>query len=582
MSTVYKRGYIMSKKRTKVKMYWKKQKFASFFLKIFVPFILAASVLGAIVTYLLVATYNKDVDDSTEYLNDVFMEAEDEALKAFGDSADGKAESAADYDFQTTENAFAGRMEYYCSINRIFVCDDRKSRDGMLAVYHRDSAGNLTKIASSDGRVFIAIEDAEGKTYYLSCTYEEYKEMSKDAYKLKSPSNINLKEVYVKDNNFWAGKYTYIDSDEEIRFVKMEDGTTDIADNTVYTAVNDNIPDGYVKLDMSKGFDIFNGYYRYVSNLGKMDTYEKVDELIDEASEEDSDSIQGYAERDYKCSFGHHTTEVDDLGGGYFIVSDFHTNFWRSMAGLQVIATWTGIILLCVIVSLAIAYAMYKTYLSAYDMEQYRRATSNAMAHDLNSPLAVIQLSAENLRDGTDPEKKRYYMDNIIDEVHQMNTQIASILDMAKVEDANTQLNKTDVDVASIVNSLAGEYAERIHEKDVTMDIKGTCMVHADEILMTKAIKNVMDNAVRYVTDGGEIKVRLSDSFASFVNSSEPLDEETLANVWEPFVKGDNSRHGHKGTGLGLPIVRTIMDRHGFACLLDNSVDGVEVRLTFK
>ena len=225
---------------------------------------------------------------------------------------------------------------------------------------------------------------------------------------------------------------------------------------------------------------------------------------------------------------------------------------------------------------------MYKTYKSAYDMERYRRTTSNAMAHDLKSPLAVILLDAENLRDGTNPEKNKYYMDNIIDEVNQMNTQIASIIDMANAEDVSTQLDKTDVDITAIINLLAEEYAERIKEKDVTIDIKGTCTVHADEKLMTQALRNVMDNAVKYVTDGGEIKVWLSDSSVSFVNASEPIDKETLANVWNPFVKGDNSRHGHKGTGLGLSIVKTIIDRHGFDCLMDNSADGVEVRLIFK
>jgi len=307
-----------------------------------------------------------------------------------------------------------------------------------------------------------------------------------------------------------------------------------------------------------------------------------MDELIDAASEVDSDGVQGYAEKEYKCGAGHHTTEVSDLGNGYYIVSDFHTNIWKSLVGVLMIYTWAGIVILCVILSLAIAYAMYRTYLSAYDMEQYRRATSNAMAHDLKSPLAVILLNAENLRDGTNPEKNRYYTDNIINEVHQMNTQIASILDMAKAEDVNTRLNKTDVDITAIVSSVAEEYAERIKEKNVSIEINGACTVHADEMLMNQVIKNIMDNAVKYVTDGGHIEVELSDKEVSFVNSSEPLDKDTLEDVWKPFVKGDNSRHGHKGTGLGLSIVKTIMDRHGFGCEMDNCDGGVEVRLIFR
>ena len=572
----------MSKKRSKVKKYWKKQKFGMFFLKVFVPFMLAVSVLGAIVTEMLVSTYNTSVDNAKENLNNVVNKAEQEAAKDFRNAADGKSENDVDYEFQTAENAFAGTMEYYCSMARLAVVGDLDSEDGVLAVYHRDADGSTSKVASSGDHVFMGIDDADGKTYYLSCTPEEDREMFKEMYKVSSAGDMQPQEIYVKGNNYWVGKYTYIDCDEDCLETE-EDGTTEFKDGyTVYTVTNDNIPDGYVRLDMSKGFRISSNIVGGALYYTDMDEYGNVDELIDAASEVDSDGVQGYAEKEYKCGAGHHTTEVSDLGNGYYIVSDFHTNIWKSLVGVLMIYTWAGIVILCVILSLAIAYAMYRTYLSAYDMEQYRRATSNAMAHDLKSPLAVILLNAENLRDGTNPEKNRYYTDNIINEVHQMNTQIASILDMAKAEDVNTRLNKTDVDITAIVSSVAEEYAERIKEKNVSIEVNGACTVHADEELMNQAIKNIMDNAVKYVTDGGHIEVELSDKEVSFVNSSEPLDKDTLEDVWKPFVKGDNSRHGHKGTGLGLSIVKTIMDRHGFDSEMDNCDGGVEVRLIFR
>lgn len=572
----------MSKKRSKVKKYWKKQKFGMFFLKVFVPFMLAVSVLGAIVTEMLVSTYNTSVDNAKENLNNVVNKAEQEAAKDFRNAADGKSENDVDYEFQTAENAFAGTMEYYCSMARLAVVGDLDSEDGVLAVYHRDADGSTSKVASSGDHVFMGIDDADGKTYYLSCTPEEDREMFKEMYKVSSAGDMQPQEIYVKGNNYWVGKYTFIDCDEDCLETE-EDGTTEFKDGyTVYTVTNDNIPDGYVRLDMSKGFRISSNIVGGALYYTDMDEYGNVDELIDAASEVDSDGVQGYAEKEYKCGAGHHTTEVSDLGNGYYIVSDFHTNIWKSLVGVLMIYTWAGIVILCVILSLAIAYAMYRTYLSAYDMEQYRRATSNAMAHDLKSPLAVILLNAENLRDGTNPEKNRYYTDNIINEVHQMNTQIASILDMAKAEDVNTRLNKTDVDITAIVSSVAEEYAERIKEKNVSIEINGACTVHADEMLMNQVIKNIMDNAVKYVTDGGHIEVELSDKEVSFVNSSEPLDKDTLEDVWKPFVKGDNSRHGHKGTGLGLSIVKTIMDRHGFGCEMDNCDGGVEVRLIFR
>ena len=91
----------MSKKRSEVKMYWKKQKFGVFFLKVFVPFMLAVSVLGAIVTEMLVSMHNNSVDNAKEHLNNVVNKAEQEAAKDFRNAADGKAENDVDYEFQT-------------------------------------------------------------------------------------------------------------------------------------------------------------------------------------------------------------------------------------------------------------------------------------------------------------------------------------------------------------------------------------------------------------------------------------------------------------------------------------------------
>lgn len=99
---------------------------------------------------------------------------------------------------------------------------------------------------------------------------------------------------------------------------------------------------------------------------------------------------------------------------------------------------------------------------------------------------------------------------------------------------------------------------------------------------MYQAVMNMMDNAVKYVTKDGKITVQMSNERLSIQNTSEPIPEDVLKNIWNPFVKGDNSRHGHKGTGLGLSIVKTIMDRHGFTCEMKNADDGVEVKVDFR
>lgn len=567
-------------KKIKNVLYGKKQNYGSFFLRIFVPFILVAALLGGIVTYLLVSIYNTSVDNGVASAEERIRSNVNEAVTEYQDALAGAYVDRINYDFETADNKFTSDVEYMCEMLSAIAVDGGAA----ASLYYKDSDGTLTLVAGHDYRMFFVVTDDNNKKFRLSCTYEDYQKMMAEAPRYGSadglPALSRIEEIYVKGTSFWISKYSYYDYGDGVKVIGTHETQMDYGEYDEKSVTVTEIPDGYVKLDTSKGYHFYNS-----SLIGSgaascnMDYEGNIETLV--ADLEDS-GVGSSSRVSRNCDQGKHNTDVVAIGNSYYLVMDYHTNLIKSTFGKLIIATWIGIALLSTLISLAIAYVLYRSYRSAYDMEQYRCTTSNAMAHDLKSPLAVIQLNAENLRDGTNPEKNRHYTDNIINEVHQMNAQIASILDMAKAEDVNTKLHKTDVDITAIVNSVAAEYAERIKEKNVSIEVNGACTVHADEKLMNQAIKNIMDNAVKYVTDGGHIAVELSDKEVSFVNSSEPLDKDTLEDVWKPFVKGDNSRHGHKGTGLGLSIVKTIMDRHGFDCEMDNCDGGVEVRLIFR
>ena len=567
-------------KKIKNVLYGKKQRFGSFFLRIFVPFILVAALLGGIVTYLLVSIYNTSVDNGVASAEERIRSNVNEAVTEYQDALAGAYVDRINYDFETADNKFTSDVEYMCEMLSAIAVDGGAA----ASLYYKDSDGTLTLVAGHDYRMFFVVTDDNNKKFRLSCTYEDYQKMMAEAPRYGSadglPALSRIEEIYVKGTSFWISKYSYYDYGDGVKVIGTHEAQMDYGEYDEKSVTVTEIPDGYVKLDTSKGYHFHNS-----SLIGSgaascnMDYEGNIETLV--ADLEDT-GVGSSSRVSRNCDQGKHNTDVVAIGNSYYLVMDYHTNLIKSTFGKLIIATWIGIALLSTLISLAIAYVLYRSYRSAYDMEQYRRTTSNAMAHDLKSPLAIIQLNAENLRDGTNPEKNRHYMDNIINEVHQMNTQIASILDMAKAEDVNTKLHKTDVDITAIVNSVVEEYAERIKEKNVSIEVNGACTVHADEMLMNQVIKNIMDNAVKYVTDGGHIEVEISDKEVSFVNSSEPLDKDTLEDVWKPFVKGDNSRHGHKGTGLGLSIVKTIMDRHGFDCEMDNCDGGVEVRLIFR
>lgn len=567
-------------KKNKNLLYGKKQRFGSFFLRIFVPFILVASLLGGIVTYLLASIYNTGIDNNVARAQEQIREKVDEAVTEYQNALAGAYVEGGDYDFETADNKFTSDVEYTCEMLSAAMVDSGAA----ASLYHMDSDGTLTLVAGHDYRMFFVVTDDNNKNYRLSCTYDDFQKMLEEAPRYGSadglPALSRIEEIYVKETSFWISKYIYYDYGDDVKVIGTREVPMDYSEYEEKSATVTEIPDGYVKLDTSKGYSFHNS-----SPIGPgaasrdMDYEEDIESLVADLGDY---SVGSSSRVSRSCDQGKHNTDVAAMGNSYFLVMDYHTDLVKSTSGKVIIATWIGIALLSTLVSLAIAYVLYRSYKSAYDMEQYRRTTSNAMAHDLKSPLAVISLYAENLKAGTNPEKNQYYMDGILDEVRQMNGQVASILDMAKAEDVDTKLKKTEVDLAGIVDTVAQIYNEKISGKNVQIDISGACTVSADEALMYQAVVNIMDNAVKYVTYGGHIAVKLSDKEVSFVNSSEPLDKDTLANVWNPFVKGDNSRHGHKGTGLGLSIVKTIMDRHGFDCEMKNVDDGVEVRLIFR
>ena len=143
-----------------------------------------------------------------------------------------------------------------------------------------------------------------------------------------------------------------------------------------------------MKLDTSKGYHFYNSSLIGSGAASRNMDYEgNIETLVADLG----DSGVGSSSRvSRNCDQGKHNTDVVPIGNSYYLVMDYHTDLVKSSFGKAIIATWIGIALLSTLVSLAIAYVLYRSYKSVYDMEQYRRTTSNAMAHDLKSPLAVI------------------------------------------------------------------------------------------------------------------------------------------------------------------------------------------------
>jgi signal transduction histidine kinase len=204
-----------------------------------------------------------------------------------------------------------------------------------------------------------------------------------------------------------------------------------------------------------------------------------------------------------------------------------------------------------------------------YAFEDYQRALTNNLAHDLKTPLAVIGGYAENLmemRKNSDDEKELKYLDSIMQNVSYTDDIIAKTLKLSETEQIK-KLNKTKVDIKALTEKSAEKYRTALEEKNIDLKIEGKCEVNANEDTLMTAVENLVSNAVKYTRDGGSIKVTADKKRLSVVN--DVSENSNTKDLLMPFVKGDKARSDKTSSGLGLAIASAAAAQNGFTLKID-------------
>lgn len=223
----------------------------------------------------------------------------------------------------------------------------------------------------------------------------------------------------------------------------------------------------------------------------------------------------------------------------------------------------------------------YKTYRAREELERHRRDTTNALAHDLKTPLSIISGYAQNLMENVRTEKRGHYAEHIQDNVNRMDVIILEMLELSKLESDQFQMTIEEVSLESVCKDLINRYSLLCAERSVSIRLEGDAVVKADYSLILRAIDNFFTNALDHTPEGGDIFIRISDSRFEFYNSGSRIPENKLKEIWKPFLKVDESRGNSKGSGLGLSITSTILELYHFSYGAENRDDGVVFWFTF-
>ena len=203
----------------------------------------------------------------------------------------------------------------------------------------------------------------------------------------------------------------------------------------------------------------------------------------------------------------------------------------------------------------------------ARDAEENRRQLVSNITHELKTPLAVIHSYAEGLQSGIAEEKKEKYLATILEETERMDSMVLEMLDHSRLESGKVKLSADHFSLLALSQNIAEKLSPALEERGLTLSW-GFCndsCVTADESRIAQVVTNLLTNALRYTTDDGQIWLRVfsdaQNAYFQIENYAEHLPREILEKIFETFYRADDSRSS-RGTGLGLPIAKSIIDLH--------------------
>ena len=237
------------------------------------------------------------------------------------------------------------------------------------------------------------------------------------------------------------------------------------------------------------------------------------------------------------------------------------------------VPVWGFSFTLAALFSAVLAYALLRVWRKQERVEQARRDTTAALAHELKTPLAVLSATAELLSGDMAQDKRAHYLDVIQQQAQRMDGSVRRMLELSRLEAGAKALRREQVSLST----LARERLEAVIPPDsrlhTSVIVDGADEAEADRALLARALDAILENAVQRTLPDGSITVRIEHGVCAVVNTGEAIPSAALPRLWEPYFQADPARTA-KGDGLGLSIAKTVFDLHGYAYGAENMPAG--------
>jgi signal transduction histidine kinase len=205
---------------------------------------------------------------------------------------------------------------------------------------------------------------------------------------------------------------------------------------------------------------------------------------------------------------------------------------------------------------------------SLFDLERLRKQLTADVAHELRTPISILQSHIEAILEGVwEPTSDR--LQSCYDETVRIGKLVGDLENLAKIENDNLKLEKIQVKLKDLMSKTIISFEENLRDKNLTARMTGPDItVSADPGRMTQVLFNLLSNAIKYSDPDADIllETQENEGFAGFIIRDQGIGipEDELPYIFERFYRADKSRNRLTGgSGIGLTIVKSIVEAHG-------------------
>ena len=223
------------------------------------------------------------------------------------------------------------------------------------------------------------------------------------------------------------------------------------------------------------------------------------------------------------------------------------------------------------------------------ELDRQRMAFFNAASHELKTPVTILKGQLSGMLEGVGVYQDRdKYLLRSLQTTGRMENLIGEMLAISRMESGAAALRQETVDLSALTAERLQQDGElfRQREQELVSALTPGVLVTGDPSLLGRAVGNLLSNAALYSPQRARIRVwcgfRDGRPALTVENTGARIPEEALPHLFEAFYRTENSRNRSTGgSGLGLYLVKMILDRHGAECAIENTEDGVKVTAQF-